>query len=232
MTKRLKSPGIHSVEVGGRLLRALAEQRTPMTLTALSMAAGMPTSKARRYMVGFLNIGLVEQDERSGQYAPGPLALTIGLAALAQVDIVRQSEEIVRELRDTINETVVLALPGDHGPVIVRREDSFRPVTLNIRIGSVLPEHSATGLVLRAWHGVGTSAGNERRLAAIREQGYAEVEGAMMAGIYGISAPVLDLGGRIQGMLTVTTHLEGLSDDRRTTLRRALLDAVGRFIVP
>lgn len=234
MEKKLNSPGILSVEVGGRLLHALAESRQAMTLTALAAAAKMPTSKARRYLVSFLNIGLVEQDMPSGHYSPGPLALRIGVAALAKVDVVRQAEPIMRELRDSVNETVVLAILGDNGPVIIRREDSYRAITLNIRIGSVLStEQSATGLIFAAYrlpHGMrGRSA---KRLQYVRKQGYAEVEGSVMAGLYGLSVPILDGTDHIHAALTITTHLEGLNEARRAVLRNEMGRAAKRFILP
>src|SRR5258706_93112 len=68
-------PGIQSVEVGGRLLRALIGSAGAMNLTPLAKAAKMPATKARRYLVSFIRLGLVAQDPQSGKYNLGPLAL-------------------------------------------------------------------------------------------------------------------------------------------------------------
>ena len=81
--------GIQSVEVGGQLLRALAHQGRPLALKDLAREAGMAPAKAHPYLVSFGKIGLVEQDQLSGRYGLGPLALQLGLMSLQQSDPVR-----------------------------------------------------------------------------------------------------------------------------------------------
>ncbi|MGF7135328.1 DNA-binding IclR family transcriptional regulator [Paraburkholderia sp. EB58] len=223
-------PGIQSVEIGGTLIQALAEEGVPMTLTSIAKKAGMPTSKARRYLVSLITAGLVQQDSASGRYSPGPLALKIGLAALAQVDVVRQAEAILKELRDDLNETVVLAVWVDGKPVILRREDSYRPITLNIRIGSsVSDESSATARVFKA-HGYGSELRHARSgltstLKAVLAQGFAEVCGDFVSGLYGISVPVLDGSNQIAAAITLVTQLSTVDDRRRRELQVALVEA-------
>ncbi|CAM3375723.1 helix-turn-helix domain-containing protein [Polaromonas hydrogenivorans] len=46
----------------GRLLLALAEQSTPMTLKDLAAQAGLPASRAHPYLVSFGRLRLIEQD--------------------------------------------------------------------------------------------------------------------------------------------------------------------------
>ena len=70
---------VQSVEVGGRLLLALAEHTTPLSLKELAAAADLPAARAHPYLVSFGRLGLVQQDAHSGHYALGPAALR-GLA--------------------------------------------------------------------------------------------------------------------------------------------------------
>ena len=49
---------IQSVEVGGRLLLALAEHLSPMTLKDLAARAGLPPSRAHPYLVSYGRLGL------------------------------------------------------------------------------------------------------------------------------------------------------------------------------
>jgi DNA-binding IclR family transcriptional regulator len=221
--------GIQSVEVGGRLIQALADERIPLTLTAIAKRAGMPTSKARRYLVSYIAIGLVQQDPISTRYSPGPLALAIGLAALGQIDVVQQSERVLRELRDELNETIVLAVWTDGRPIIIRREDSYRPITLNIRMGSSLPiDSSATGQVFKAYGSPteeADSPAKTKEAATVRAQGYAEVDADLMSGLYGLSVPVFDGNKAIVAAITLVAQLSGISDARRRRLRAALLKA-------
>jgi DNA-binding IclR family transcriptional regulator len=229
-TKSGRDPlGIQSVEVGGRLIQALADERVPLTLTAIAKRADMPTSKARRYLVSFIAIGLVQQDPISTRYSPGPLALAIGLAGLAQIDVVQQSERVLRELRDELNETIVLAVWTDGRPIIIRREDSYRPITLNIRMGSSLPvDASATGQIFKAYGSLTEGADSQvktKEAATVRAQGYAEVDGELMSGLYGLSVPVFDGNKGIVAAITLVAQLSTISDARRRKLRTALLKA-------
>jgi DNA-binding IclR family transcriptional regulator len=72
--------GIQSIEIGGRLLRVLADAIQPMMLGGLADAAGMPPGQAHAYLVSFRKMQLVEQDGVSGRYRLGPFALRLGLA--------------------------------------------------------------------------------------------------------------------------------------------------------
>src|SRR5690349_12864168 len=90
--------GIQSVEVGGRLLVALANAGRPMALKDLAEAASMSPAKAHPYLVSFGKLGLVAQDGASGRYGLGALALQLGLISLHQFDPVRLATPRLREL--------------------------------------------------------------------------------------------------------------------------------------
>ena len=77
---------VQSVEVGGRLLLALAGNPAPMALKDLAAAADLPPSRAHPYLVSFGKLGLIEQLNSSGMYALGPAALQLGLTYLYQLD--------------------------------------------------------------------------------------------------------------------------------------------------
>ena len=81
--------GIQSIEVGGRLLLALAGHGRPMALKDLALAADMAPAKAHPYLVSFGKLGLIAQDSASGHYGLGPLAMQLGLISLQQFDPVR-----------------------------------------------------------------------------------------------------------------------------------------------
>jgi DNA-binding IclR family transcriptional regulator len=56
------------------------------------------------------------------------------------------------ELSAQLDETIGLAVWGNHGPTVVHWELSKQPVSLNLRVGAVLPMlGSATGLAFAAW---------------------------------------------------------------------------------
>ena len=77
--------GIQSIEVGGALLKALAHHGRPLALKDLAAEAGMAAAKAHPYLVSFGKLGLIEQDS-SGRYGLGPLAMQLGLISLQAFD--------------------------------------------------------------------------------------------------------------------------------------------------
>ena len=120
--------GINSLETGLRLARALGELGGAQALKDLAAAAGMPPAKAHRYLVSLIRGGLAEQERESGRYRLGPLALELGMAALRNVDVLHLGGEVITDLRNEIDETVLLAIWGNMGPVVARWEESSRPV--------------------------------------------------------------------------------------------------------
>ena len=144
--------GVQSFEVGAGVLRAVVRGQRLMTLKDIAAAAEMPPSKAHRYLVSLIRTGLIEQDTMTSRYKLGPFALGIGLVALDRLDRVRLGLAAISELRERINETVGLAVWGDHGPVMVRWERPQRPITVNVVTGTSLPLlTSASGRVFAAW---------------------------------------------------------------------------------
>lgn len=228
MPLRARSPqsGIQSVETGGALLTALVASGAPMMLKDVAAAAGMPAAKAHRYLVSFIRVGLVEQDGTAGRYELGPLALQMGLAALGRLDAVRLSAPVLVSLATEFGVTAAAAVWGNQGATIVRWEEPRNIVTVNVRIGAVMPLlRSATGRCFAAFLPAGTTDGiiaDELRAAGraspglprtrtavrgllreVRETGLARVAGDLIPGIDALSAPVFDHRGAAVLALTV-----------------------------
>src|SRR6478609_9268545 len=143
--------GIQSVEVGFGLLDALGQAPGPLMLRDLAKAAGMSAAKAHRYLVSFQRLQLVVQDAASTRYDLGPAALKLGLASLARLDAVKLARERATALMERIGHTVAVAVWGNHGPTVVHWEESPSAVTVNLRLGDVMPLlSSATGLCFAA----------------------------------------------------------------------------------
>ncbi len=140
-----QSRGIQSVEVGFAILEALARSREPKTLTALASEVGMSPSKAHFYLTSFARLGLVTQPLAGGPFTLGPAAVRIGVAALAQIDILQLARDALFDVRDATGQTVFLSVWGSYGPTIVHRVQGLSWSPVEIRVGLVLSAMSATG---------------------------------------------------------------------------------------
>lgn len=146
------STGIQSAEIALDVLTRLAELGGAVSVSELGRSLDMPRAKAHRYLVSLERRGYVEQDPASARYRLGPQALHTGLAALAEVDFVKLAAGCLEDLSAAIGQTVFISVWGQHGPTIVQWRDARLPVTVNVRVGSVLPLlNSATGRVFAAW---------------------------------------------------------------------------------
>lgn len=208
--------GIQSIEVGARILQALAQAPRPQMLRDLAAAAEMPAAKAHRYLVSFARMGLVEQQADTGLYDLGSFALELGLGALARLEPVTIAGPALAELREETGQTVALAVWANHGPTIVRWLGADTPVSASLRVGAVMPlTRSATGgaflgflptqttqpfvkreLAEHARQGQTPTTREEvdELIAQIRRRGFARTS-EFIPGIGGMAAPVFDHTG-------------------------------------
>ena len=213
--------GIQSVEVGFGLLEALSLAPGPLMLRDLAAAAGMSAAKAHRYLVSFQRLRLVAQDATSTRYDLGPAALKLGLASLSRLDAVKLARERIGPLVEQIGHTLALAVWGNQGPTIVHWQESAQAVTVNLRLGDVMPLlSSATGrcfaaflprdaitpllkdeLALAQKQGradVPASLPQARALLdEVRQRGAARVVDTLLPGIVAFCVPVFDSDGHM-----------------------------------
>ncbi|MGD7324952.1 IclR family transcriptional regulator, partial [Ralstonia pseudosolanacearum] len=216
--------GIQSAEIALTVLSAMARTGGAHAVSELGRQLGMPRAKVHRYLVSLERMGFVEQDPASARYRLGTQALQVGLSALTDVDFVREGSLMLPKLAERLNESVFLSVWSERGPVIVRWEDGDKPVTINVRVGSVMPLlNSATGQACAAWmpetqiaplidrelHGPGAARVGltdwlncRARWQAVRHEGVARITGTLVHGINSVAVPVLDAQGRLAGAIT------------------------------
>lgn len=243
--------GVQSVAVAASILKTLAAEGGVAPLKRLSSATGMPRAKVHRYLASLRGSGLIAQDAESGEYRIGPAAVTIGLVGLGRTSPVRQILDALPSLRDRINETVTAAIWSEHGPTLIAMEESDRAVTMNVRIGSVLPlSASAIGRVFLAFlpqsvthrllarerkapRAYATKPPSEKQLgellANIRRQSLSVGYGAMLPGVDAMAAPVFDYRGKLVAVVCAVGRFEGISAGAGQHVRRSLMDAAGEL---
>ncbi|MDE1180150.1 helix-turn-helix domain-containing protein [Paraburkholderia sp.] len=239
--------GIQSVEVGGRLLQALAHARGPLALSDLAASAQLAPGQAHAYMVSLTRLGLLKRDALSGRYEPGPLALRLGLLHLEQQPAFRAAVPSAAALAETVGFSVAICIAGPQGPTIVRYENAGFPLHVNLHVGTVMSlPATSTGRVFCAfldddairamW--VNQSGATDQPLVpdaersafdatldAIRTRGLERSVDAPSPGISSLSAPVLDANGALRLALTVIGSTGAIDVKWNGPVARALLDA-------
>ncbi|RKU05370.1 IclR family transcriptional regulator [Burkholderia sp. Nafp2/4-1b] len=244
--------GIQSVEVGGRLLDALARRRKPLGLSELAAEADLSTAQAHTYLVSLTRLALVKRDALTGNYEPGPLSLRLGLMSIERQPAYRAALPHAARLAEAVGLSVALSVPGALGPTIVRIEHGGYPLHVNLHVGSVMSlDTTATGRVFRAFGdpaqldamaasqaGAGnTLAGAEgdqptsdarawqAELAAIRTRGIERGVDRPSPGVSAMCVPVLDAHGRLELALTVIGSTASIDVGWDGPIATALRDA-------
>jgi len=244
---------VQSIEVGGRLLLALANSAAPLTLRDLSSQAGLPAARAHPYLVSFGKLRLIEQEPETGRYALGPAALQLGLTCLHQLDPVKAAMPVAQELAASTGHAVALAVWGNFGPTIIRMIDAREALHVSMRAGTVMSIlGTATG---RAFAGVlpadriekamavalGDSDGLKTPLlkakarelrdaaAELQAHGVARAEGKPIPGVNAFSAPIYDHEGEAVMVITALGHQDSFSSDWDSSAALAVRAAAGEI---
>lgn len=221
--------GLKSLDAALGVLRHLISMNGPATLTEVARSNHMPPSKVHRYLASFVAAGLVKQQGRSGRYDLGPVALQMGLAALARNDFVNSAAEGLPDLSADTGMTVLLAVWANQGATVVRWERGSSPTDTSMGLGTTLPLlNSATGRVFLAWgppRAIAptrdiqlrrfarqpetlqdfepTKTGVASLITDIRARGFATVMSRFIPGLIAASAPILDWQGEAQAAITL-----------------------------
>lgn len=210
--------GIQSVDIGFRVLAALAAEPEPATLTIVAQRSGLSPSQAHRYLASLVASGMAHQSPASGRYDLGPQAIQIGLAALARTDVFAEADPAIAAFTHDTGRTTLVAALGPLGPTVVRWHAGRMRVTTSLTVGSVLPLlGSATGRVFVSFMNSDEAEGlladlpaaqhRSLDIAAIRKA----VRGAMSAsvdemlipGLRATAVPILDMQARAALVVTV-----------------------------
>jgi IclR family pca regulon transcriptional regulator len=202
---------IEALAKGLEVLRLFDETVTSLKLREICDRTGIPMPTAFRVVATLEEGGFLER-LADGSIHPGVAVLTLGSAALRGSSLVQLSEQPLRQLAQATGETVNLGvLLGDQVLYLARLRNSDL-VTANIQVGSTLPAaYTSMGKLLLAYLSPGelraalrdhvfsgdagpnaatSIADLEKRLAPVREQGYAIQDEEVAAGLRSVSVPV------------------------------------------
>ena len=239
-------PGAQSVARAARILRLVTQAAEEgMPVAELARRAELTRPTAHRLLAALRHEGLVDQDDRTGRWMPGPELYVMGQAAASRYDITAIARDIVRSLAVRTEESAFLSVRrGDETVCLLREEGSFPIRSFVLSEGVRFPLGVASaGLAILAFlspHDVdayferhsglaaewGPPHGETRlrtRLRETTERGYAVNPGLIVEGSYGLGAAVFTGGGHPQWALSLTGVQFRFGPDRLPELGRTLL---------
>jgi DNA-binding IclR family transcriptional regulator len=217
-SEEIKSHGIQSVEIAIEILKKIAEVDKPLSITEISNLCDMSKSKLHRYLSSFTRTGILEKSPET-KYTLGTDLILLGLKASQKLNIKEAAAPYLMEIKETINETVALAIFGESGPFFISWEESNRPINLGIKVGSqVSITQSAGGMIFASFlpkEKVEKKVNQEllengieplqfsNQLNQIKKNGYAFVNGKVLDGISAIACPIFDHSSNLVATIVV-----------------------------
>lgn len=214
--------GIQSVDAAMEILNVLMSLRGPAALSAIAKDVGAAVSTTHRYLVSLQRGGLVAQDPATGLYDLGPAALRLGSAAMRRMDALGVAERVAQKLAHETGDTAFVSIWSGRGPMIVRWVHGHEVIVTTAGLGATLPMlGSSAGRIFAAYlprqltasllskelkaghYPVTPGRDLPDLLGQIKAAGFAWIDGLIVTGLRGISAPVLNLQGSIEATVTL-----------------------------
>ncbi|MGW8484025.1 IclR family transcriptional regulator [Microbacterium sp. NPDC055903] len=244
--QRRSVPGAQAIARAARLLRLVtAAGDRGAGLAELAAAADLSRSTAHRLLTALRAEGLVDRDEGSAAWMPGPELFLMGTVAAARYDITALAKDIVRSLAVKTEESAFLSARRADETVCLLREEGAFPIrsfvlsegvrfplgvaSAGLAILAFLPNHDVDAYLDRHpeladdWGRPHDRDRLGRRLAETRERGYAVNPGLIVEGSWGLGAAVFDGAGRPEWALSLTGVEFRFGPDRLPQLGRTLL---------
>lgn len=214
-----------SSEVAERVLDVLScflDSGGDLGVTEIARRLGIDKSRVHRFLVALRRKGYVVDDLRTRRYSLGFRVLELGRVLARQIDLERQAEPLLRELRDRVGETTGLATRQHGRRVHLIQVESRHEIKLSFELSTPLPLHlGAAGKTLLAFMadaerelclaesiaaGPAPSAMAlvelRSELALVRRRGYAMSASERVPGSRSIAAPVWTGRGTLLALVT------------------------------
>lgn len=214
---------IGSVDNALRLLSLFGE-RPAVGIAEAGRAIGVARSTAHRLMQMLSHHGYAVQDPRSRAYVAGPELIRMAVAIVRDLDIRTAAKPVMRDLADSLGETVHLSIRHGTEILFIESVESRKSVRVGSRTGQRMPAHAtAAGKVLLApldherlyslYPGTRLEARTSKtmtsrpdllaQLATVRDRGYAVNVGESEDEVSSVAVPLTDARGQVRAALAI-----------------------------
>ncbi|WP_328538935.1 IclR family transcriptional regulator [Streptomyces sp. NBC_00344] len=187
---------------------------------------------------------LVPVPEQPGRYRLGVRTYQLGSRYAEQLDLAAEGQQVAREVAETCDETVHVAILEDTDVIYIAKVDSTHAVRMVSAAGRRLPAHcTSVGKMLLASlpeaerdarisgreltamtpNSMTDADALREALAAIRERGVAVEHRESNPDVSCVAAPVRNGAGRVVAALSISVPMIRWSDERESELEQLAL---------
>ena len=217
--KNYKNEKIKSIDKVLDLLEFLSANEQETGITEISKNLHMGLSTVYRILTTLKSRGYVIQNQQTTKYRLGIKLFELGCAVQSTKRLVEVIKPYLRQLSESTNETVNLAILEGKEVIYLAKVESLEVLTTNIKVGTRLPAHcTALGKVLLAFisdgefdslykadeplssltsKSISSLEKLKKDLKKVKEQGYAVDREEYKIGINCIGVPIFSRNGAI-----------------------------------
>jgi DNA-binding IclR family transcriptional regulator len=226
MPKQTTGQPVRSAERMLDVLEMFSFDRPALSVAEISSGLALATSTVRRLLNALERHGFVRYNPTNGKFAPHYQVVRLAAVAVQGNDLIAAASVPLDVLRQRTGEATQLTVLADGDNVFVDRREGQSVIKIFSPIGYRSPawDGRASGKVLLAWlpvdevaamvpaakdwpaGGPNASGGPEefaRRLAVVREQGYAVNDEETEQDVWAVAAPVRDHTGKVVAAVNV-----------------------------
>ena len=234
-----------TLDLALRILDHLAEQASPIALTAIAQTFAASKSTVYRHLSALARHGFVRRDVSTGRYAIGVKLMVLGETSRGSFEIVTVARDALLKLRDTTGQAVSLCTLLDDDLVVLDLMHGRSVVEFTTRPGTRLALHaSAHGKIWlafgpealikkvlntprQAWtsHTLTDARTIAAEVQAVHKRGWSTAPNQSVMGVNTLAAPVLDHRGVLVGSIAIVGSTQVIAPKPAPAQLGAVLEA-------
>jgi DNA-binding IclR family transcriptional regulator len=249
-TRGADSP--YSIEVLNRAINILSifsHARPALSLAEIVQLVKLPKTTVFRILSSLVARHYCEIDPATGKYSLGFELIRLADIRRRQNNVHDVALPIMREVRNAVNETVILSVRSGDSRVHIDFAEGLHPMRRMADLGVHAPLYvgaaskvllsgmeddeidsylDRTTLVAFQETTITDKPTLWREIRSIRKRGYAESKGELFAGGGALAAPIRDFSGRTIAVIDILTPVHRYTAQHRELCIEVLLDGVRR----
>jgi DNA-binding IclR family transcriptional regulator len=231
------------------ILSIFSHARPSLSLAEVVQVVGLPKTTVFRILTGLTNRGYCELDPSSGKYSLGFELIRLADIRRRQNNIHDVALPVMREIRNAVNETVILSVRTGDSRVHIDFAEGLHPMRRMADLGVHAPLYvgAASKVLLAGMEDTeiedylartelvpfqDTTITDKnvlwRELRSIRKRGYAESKGELFSGGGALAAPIRDFSGKTVAVIDILTPAHRYTTEHRDHCIAILLDGALR----